>query len=152
MLIRPKLLLDLNEDIIFPIPGGGSLEYRVDRDFLDNTTRRRNNAMIFEVWKKDKHLAATMAYGYRSGGGDCPTCRSGDYFALTRLYWLILSWSLVPKELPSIDQFINPGLAFKALPKYDGWRDFGFELPRVVSLITQADFTSWSPAEILRMM
>lgn len=77
-------LLKYREAVDFKV-GNKILRYNAVYNFL--AADLGGNSLIFELLGiKDKNAFCTEFYGYKSGSGDFPTCNSGDYAALTRVY------------------------------------------------------------------
>jgi hypothetical protein len=71
-----------DDEVIFHI--NGTIEYKVERDYLHH--RHGVNSVIFQQLDiDDSSTFCSNAYGYKAGEGYCPTYKSGDYAAASRL-------------------------------------------------------------------
>lgn len=72
------------QDVVYFHTRGKTLRYSVQSAHLANTTGSIN-AEIFSILDINKEIFCSTYYGYRTGGGDWPTCEQKDYAALTRV-------------------------------------------------------------------
>ena len=71
-----------DDEVIFHI--NGPIEHKVERDYLRH--RHGVNSIIFQQLDiDDSSTFCSNAYGYKAGEGYCPTYKSGDYAAASRL-------------------------------------------------------------------
>lgn len=79
--------LQLGDTIYFYI-NGKQLKYSVQSDHLCNMFRC-NNAEIFSILGIKKEDFCRWHYGYEPNGGEWPSCKIGDFAALTRIVKLL---------------------------------------------------------------
>lgn len=80
-----KELLKHGETVTFVV-GEKNLKYRVLYNFLAGINCETNDLIFKLLGIEDKNAFCTEFYGYKNNPGDFPSCKSGDYAALTRVY------------------------------------------------------------------
>lgn len=78
-------LLELDEDIVFPLINGEFVNYAVRHAHLGNTDTGNNSFILYYLGIKDYHAFCSKVYGYESSCGDFPSYKKGDMIAATKI-------------------------------------------------------------------